>query len=73
VYQSNAFNLNVDDDGSSSDIFLRDISDLTTYLSNPNEIISVHSSGAQAGAGCNNVAVTDDGKIIVWDSRRRTW
>jgi Tol biopolymer transport system component len=68
VYQSNAFNLNVDDDGSSSDIFLRDISDFGTFQSKPNEIISVHSSGAQAGAGCNNVAVTDDGMIIVWDS-----
>lgn len=68
VWRSAATNLNVADDGPTSDIFLRDISDLSTYLTKPQMIVSVHSSGAQAGAGCDHPALTHDGGIIVWDS-----
>ena len=68
VWRSLAFNLNVADDGGTSDVFLRDISDLSTYLSKTQDIVSVHSSGAQAGAGCDHPTLTHDGGIVVWDS-----
>lgn len=62
VFQSNAANLHPDDDGSASDIFIRDVANTTT------EIISVHSSGAQAGAGCDHPVVSEDGRFVAFDS-----
>jgi Tol biopolymer transport system component len=62
VFASQASNLHVDDDGVASDIFLRNIGNTTT------EILSVHSSGAQAGAGCSNPVASDTARYIVWDS-----
>ena len=68
VWQSNASHLNIADDSSSSDIFLRDITSLALFPAGVIEIISVHSSGAQAGAGCDHPMVNEDGRFIVWDS-----
>ncbi len=62
VYRSLASNLVQEDDGTTADIFVRNLNAGTT------EILSVHSSGAQAGNGCNFPRISADGQIIVWDS-----
>lgn len=63
AFQSAASNLHVDDDGTASDIFLRDVVANTTT-----EILSVHASGAQAGAGCDHPVLSDTGRFVVFDS-----
>lgn len=62
IFQSNAFNLVPEDDSAFSDIFVRDLVAGTT------EIISVHSSGAQAGQNCNNPALDTTGRFAVFQS-----
>ncbi|MBI3856679.1 MAG: PD40 domain-containing protein [Planctomycetes bacterium] len=61
VYRSTASNIVAADDGPSPDIFLRDLVAGTT------EILSVHSSGAQAGNSCNFPRISANGHIVVWD------
>lgn len=62
VFMSNAANLVLEDDGSANDIFVRDMDAFATT------IVSVHTSGAQAGNGCNFPAISGDGNWIVWQS-----
>jgi hypothetical protein len=62
VYRSDAPDIVAEDDGPSPDIFLRDLVAGTT------QILSVHSSGAQAGNSCNYPRISANGQIVVWDS-----
>ena len=62
VFMSNATNLALEDDGSANDIFVRDVDAGTSV------IISVHTSGAQAGNGCNFPQISGDGNTVVWQS-----
>jgi Tol biopolymer transport system component len=64
VFRSTAANLHPDDDGATSDIFLRqwNLAIPTT------EILSVHTSGAQAGSSCDNPSISSDGTKITWVS-----
>ena len=62
VFMSNAANLVPEDDGSTNDIFIRDMDASSTV------IVSVHTSGAQAGNGCNFPQISGDGNIVVWQS-----
>lgn len=62
VFRSLGSNLVAEDDGTASDIFVRNLTSSTT------EIQSVHSSGAQAGQACNFPRISADGTIVVWDS-----
>jgi Tol biopolymer transport system component len=62
VFMSNAANLVPEDDGSTNDIFIRDVDASSTV------IVSVHTSGAQAGNGCNFPQISGDGNLVVWQS-----
>lgn len=62
VFMSNAANLVPEDDGSTNDIFIRDMDASSTV------IVSVHTSGAQAGNGCNFPQISGDGNLVAWQS-----
>jgi len=62
AFMSNAANLVPEDDGSTNDIFIRDVDASSTV------IVSVHTSGAQAGNGCNFPQISGDGNLVVWQS-----
>ena len=62
AFVSLATNIDPADDGPLNDIFVRDILTATTL------IISVHSSGAQAGNGCNFPRISGDGRLVTWQS-----
>jgi len=54
------------DDGPANDIFIRDLRPGPTF--NTTTIASVHSSGAQAGNGCNFPHLSGDGSLVTWQS-----
>jgi hypothetical protein len=62
AFTSTSDNLVLEDDSPANDIFVRDIVNGTTIIA------SVHSSGAQAGAGCTFPRLSGDGQMVVWHS-----
>jgi hypothetical protein len=62
VYRTDAPNIVAEDDGPGPDVFVRNLTAGTT------EIVSVHSSGAQAGNSCNFPRISSNGSIVVWES-----
>jgi len=62
AFVSLATNIDPTDDGPLNDIFLRDLTAQTTIVA------SVHSSGAQAGNGCNFPRISGDGRLVTWQS-----
>jgi len=62
AFVSLATNIDPSDDGPLNDIFVRDLTLNTTAIA------SVHSSGAQAGNGCNFPRLSGDGRLVTWQS-----
>lgn len=62
AFVSLATNIDPADDGPANDIFVRDLTANTTIIA------SVHSSGAQAGNGCNFPRLSGDGRLVTWQS-----
>lgn len=62
AFVSLATNIDPADDGPLNDIFIRDLTTNTTTIA------SVHSSGAQAGNGCNFPRLSGDGRLVTWQS-----
>ena len=62
VFRSLAGNLVAEDDGTASDIFRRDLTNSLT------QILSVHTSGSQAGNSCDFPNISNDGAIVTWQS-----
>jgi hypothetical protein len=62
AFVSLATNIDPADDGPLNDIFVRDLTNNTTIIA------SVHSSGAQAGNGCNFPRLSGDGSLVTWQS-----
>jgi len=66
AFVSLATNIDPADDGPANDIFVRDLRPGLTF--NTTFIASVHSSGAQAGNGCNFPHLSGDGSLVTWQS-----
>jgi len=66
AFVSLATNIDPADDGPANDIFIRDLRPGPTF--NTTTIASVHSSGAQAGNGCNFPRLSGDGSLVTWQS-----
>jgi Tol biopolymer transport system component len=66
AFVSLATNIDPADDGPLNDIFIRDLRPGPTF--NTTFIASVHSSGAQAGNGCNFPRLSGDGALVTWQS-----